>query len=83
MPAKASRTTERRRQLRLAKRALARALELSDIPDALHKAPELRDLLCRSGRHDFELLAARGPRRATLECMYCGARRGSERVVTR
>jgi hypothetical protein len=79
MPA-TSRRSARRHQIVLLRRALSDALKLSDIPGALHKERAVRNLFCRAGRHDFELLKAKRESSATLECMYCGIRRGSTRI---
>lgn len=46
------------------------------IVDNIHKAPVVRWLLCKIGRHDFEAVCVHGPW-AMLECFYCGRARKS------
>jgi hypothetical protein len=80
MASKQTSRQQRRRQIVLLKRALEAALALSEIPGTLHKERALRDLLCRAGRHDFEILRTHGHQSATLECAYCGAHKRSQRI---
>jgi hypothetical protein len=80
MATKQTSRRERRRQIVLLKRALETTLALSEIPGTLHKEPALRDLLCRAGRHDFEILRTHGRQSATLKCPYCGAHKRSQRI---
>ena len=44
--------------------------------DNWHKHPTLGRLMCRMGRHDFELQQLR-EKSAILECFYCGRPRES------
>jgi hypothetical protein len=40
------------------------------IVDSIHKAPIVRSILCRIGRHDFEAVSIEGGY-VKLECFYC------------
>lgn len=43
-----------------------------------HSIPGIAQLLCKLGRHDYEAYSITLPNRVTLECFYCGKKKGSQ-----
>ena len=46
--------------------------------DNLHKHPIISKVMCKLGRHDYEVDVSTGPREAVLFCMRCGVRKHSK-----